>query len=145
MKKATLALLCALAAMFCMGTAQAVQPFASSSSTSGLDDERPNQALVEEFAKCSAFNTIAAKCARNNSREQGGNAAAQYEDTAKRFRKGGYMLAGQGFTMQRIQFHETAMRRNAGSACEGYPKLEQQYRKRCDGTFKHLPRKLQAQ
>ena len=142
MKKATLALLLALAALCCAKQAHAVHSN-ESGSTTGWGDDTVSRALAEEFAKCSAFSDIAAECVKNGAREQRETLAARYRDIAKRFYKGSYMLVGQDFTQSRIRFHDTAMRRNAGKACEGFPKLEQQYRKRCDDTFKRLPRKLQ--
>jgi hypothetical protein len=128
---------------------------AVSSGVSGLGDDTVHQALAEEFVKCSAFCGIAADCAQKNARKQsekspvkrGQNekepSAAKDEDLAKRFYKGSYMLAGQDFTQRRIRFHDTDMRRRGGNACEGFPKLEQQYRKLCDDTFRRLPRTLQ--
>ncbi|MDR0238755.1 MAG: hypothetical protein LBI88_00820 [Deltaproteobacteria bacterium] len=142
MKKATLALLFALTALSCAAHAHAAHSN-ESGSTTGLGDDSISRSLAEEFAKCSAFSDIAAGCVRNGTQEQREKIAARYEDVAKRFYKGSYMLAGQDFTRQRIRFHATSVRRNAGNACEGFPKLEQQYRKRCDDTFKRLPRNLQ--
>ena len=136
MKKALLALLCACVAAHGAENVQAAP--ADSGSTTGWTDDTVNQSLAEEFARCSAFSSIAAGCAKKDAQAQKG-----YEDAAKRFYKGSYMLAGQDFTRKRIQHHDTALRRNAGNACEGFPKLEQQYKKRCDNTAKRLPRKLQ--
>jgi hypothetical protein len=141
MKKAILILLCALATAHCAENAQAAM--SDSGSTTGWGDESVSRALAEEFARCSAFNDVAAVCAKKGTGEHRAKAAAQHEDAAKRFYKGGYTLAGQDFTRQRIRFHDTAMRRNAGNACEGFPKLEQQHRKRCDDTYKRLPRSRQ--
>jgi len=143
MKKATLALLFALAALYCAGNAHAAHPLDSSATSGGLGDDAASRALAEEFAKCSAFSDIAAGCVKNSKQEDRENIAARYGDVAKRFYRGSYMLVGPDFTRQRIRFHGTAMRRSAGNACEGLPKLDQQYRKRCDDTFKRLPRKLQ--
>jgi len=140
MKKAILALWFVFAAMCTPAFSSSI---GDSGSTTGLGDDTVSHALAEEFAKCSAFSDLAAGCTKKNAREQHEKVAAKYEDAAKRFYKGSYMLAGQDFTRKRIQSHDTAMRRNAGNACEGFPKLEQQYRKRCDDTFKRLPRKLQ--
>jgi hypothetical protein len=137
MKKAILTLLAVFVAAHCVHAAPG-----ASGSTTGWTDDAVNRSLAEEFARCSAFNSIAAGCAPKGAQEKRENAAA-YEDAAKRFYKGSYMLAGQEFTRKRIQFHDTALRRNAGNACEGFPKLEQQYRKRCDDTAKRLPRSLQ--
>jgi len=142
MKKATLALLFALAALYCAGNAHAAHP-TESGSTGSWGDNAVSQALAEEFAKCSAFNDVAAGCVKKSTQENREQSAARYGDVAKRFYKGSYTLAGQDFTQTRIRFHDTAMRRNAGNACEGFSKLEQQYRKRCDDTFKRLPRGLQ--
>jgi hypothetical protein len=142
MKKAILALLCVCAVAHCAENVHA-EPSASGSTT-GWSDESVNQALAENFAKCSAFNGIAAGCAKKGAQAKPDNAeAARYEDAAKRFYKGSYLLAGQEFTRKRIQYHDTALRRSAGNLCEGFPKLEQQYRKRCEDTAKRLPRKLQ--
>ena len=118
---------------------------AVSSGVSGLGDDSVNQALAEEFARCSAFCGIAADCAQKSSRQQSEkeHAAATQADLARRFYKGAYALAGQDFTRKRIRFHDTIMRRNAGNACEAFPKLEHQHRKRCDDIFKRLPRTLQ--
>jgi hypothetical protein len=140
MKKAILTLLCAFALAHCAGNALAAP--GDSGSTTGWQDDSVNQSLAEEFAKCSAFNDIAAGCVKKTARKDPEKAAAQHEDIAKRFYRGSYMLAGQDFCRKRIRFHDTAMRRNAGSTCEGFSKLEQQYRKRCDDTFKRLPRTL---
>jgi hypothetical protein len=143
MKKAILTLLCLFAVMCCAEKAQTAPAFSSSASTSGWGDETATRALAEEFAKCSAFNDIAAGCVKNATQAQQEKVTARYEDVAKRFYKGSYMLVGQDFTRQRIRFHDTSMRRSAGNACEGFSKLEQQYRKRCDDAFKRLPHKLQ--
>ena len=140
--KKVFALLFAFVALSCASHAHAARPL-DSGATTGLGDDSISQSLAEEFAKCSAFSEIAAGCVRNSSQEQREKTAARYEDVAKRFYKGSYMLAGQDFTRTRIRYHDTSMRRSAGNACEGFPKLEQQYRKRCDDTFKRLPRKLQ--
>ena len=141
MKKAILTLLFVFALAHCLGNALAA-PNDSGATTSWQDDS-VNQSLAEEFAKCSAFNGIAAGCLKKNSQQHPENAAAQHEDIAKRFYRGSYMLAGQDFSQKRVRFHDTAIRRSAGSACEGFSKLEQQYRKRCDDAFKRLPRTLQ--
>ncbi|MCL1985051.1 MAG: hypothetical protein FWG59_01190 [Betaproteobacteria bacterium] len=135
------ALLVAFALAYCALDAHA----AVSSGVSGLGDERVNQALAEEFAKCSAFCGLAADCAKKDPRKQPDkeHAVAKQADLAKRFYKGGYMLAGQDFTQRRIRFYDTNMRHNAGNACEAFPKLEQQYRKHCDNIFRRLPRTLQ--
>ena len=140
MKKAILTLLCVFATVYCAGNAHAVP--GDSGSTTGWTDESANQALAEDFAKCAAFNGIAAGCAGKGAQAHA-NAASGYEDAAKRFYKGSYMLAGQDYTRRRIQFHDTSMRRGVGKACEGFPRLEQQYRKRCGDTAKRLPRSLQ--
>ena len=141
MKKTLLALLCACVAAH--GTENVQAAPADSGSTTGWTDDTVNQSLAEEFAKCSAFSGIAAGCAGKGAQAQRDNAAAAgYEDAAKRFYKGSYLLAGQEFTRGRIQYHDVALRRSTGNACEGFPKLEQQYRKRCDDTAKRLPRKL---
>jgi hypothetical protein len=140
MKKAILILVCALVATHYAGNAVA---YSDAGTASGWADERVNQSLAEEFIRCSSFNGIAAACAKKSGGEQQEKAAARHEDRAKRFYKGSYHLAGQEFSQKRLHFHDTAMRRNAGSACEGYPKLEQQYLKRCDDTYKRLPRKVQ--
>ncbi|MCL2122759.1 MAG: hypothetical protein FWH34_01580 [Desulfovibrionaceae bacterium] len=142
MKKATLALMFALTALYCAENALAAFPL-ESGSTSGWGDDSVNRTLAEEFAKCSAFNDIAAGCAKNSRQEHREKIAARYADIAKRFYKGGHMLVGQDFMQNRIRFHDTAMRRSAGNACEEFPKLEQQHGKRCDDFFKRLPRKLQ--
>jgi hypothetical protein len=141
MKKAILVLVFVCIAAQCADRAQGA--FSSGGSTGGVGDDSVNRSLAEEFAKCSAFNDIAAECAKKSAREEDKKAAAQHENLAKRFYRGGYMLSGQDFTSRRIGFHATAMRRNAGKNCEGFPKLEQQYRKRCDDTYRRLPRKLQ--
>jgi hypothetical protein len=141
MKKAILSLLFAFAVAHCAENAQAAP--GDSGSTTGWQDNSVNQSLAEEFAKCSAFNVIAAECVKKNAQKYSENVAARHEDNAKRFYRGGYMLAGQDFTQKRLQFHDTSMRRSAGSMCEGFSKLEQQYRRRCDDTFKRLPRTLQ--
>ena len=141
MKKATLVLVFAFAALYCAANAHAAP--IDSGSTTGWGDDAVSRALAEEFVKCSAFSDIAAGCVKNSTQEHHEKIAAQYGENAKRFYKGSYMLVGQDFTQNRIRFHNTAMRRNAGNACEGFPTLEQQYRKRCDDTFKRLPRKLQ--
>ena len=141
MKKAILTLLFVFAVAYCAKNAHAAPT--DSGSTTGWTDDSINRSLAEEFARCSAYNSIAAGCAKKDTQAPRKNAAAGYEDAAKRFYKGSYMLAGQEFTRKRIQSHDTAMRRNAGNACEGFPKLEQQYQKRCDNTAKRLPRKLQ--
>ena len=141
MKKAILILLLVCAAAHCAENAPAAP--SDSGSTTGWTDDSVNQSLAEEFAKCSAFNSIAAGCAGKRAQAQPDNAAAGHEKTAKRFYKGSYMLAGQEFTRRRIQYHDTAQRRTAGIACEGFSKLERQYRQRCDDTARRLPRKLQ--
>jgi len=140
MKKAILTLLFVFA-LDHAGNALAMP--GDSGSTTGWQDNSVNQSLAEEFAKCSAFNGIAAECVKKNAQKHPENAATHNEDIAKRFYRGSYMLAGQDFSQKRIQFHDTAMRRSAGSACEGFYKLEQQYQKRCADTFKRLPRTLQ--
>ena len=142
MQKIVLALLFVFAALYCADTAHAAHSL-DSGSTSGWGDNTVNQALAEEFAKCSAFSSTAAVCAKNGAREHHAEIAARYEDLAKRFYKGSYMLAGQDFTQKRVHYHDTSMRRSAGNACGDFPKLEQQYRKRCEDTFKRLPHKLQ--
>ena len=139
MKKAILALLftfvaaysaeCAHAALFEAGT--------------GWGGDGGNQSLAEEFARCSVFSEIAATCAKNGTREEQEQAAAKYKNAARIFYQGGHMIAGQEFMQSRRQFHDAAMRRNTGAACEGFPALEQQYRKRCDDNARRLPRKLQ--
>ena len=142
MKKAILALLLVCAVAHCAENVHAAP--SDSGATTGWTDDSVSQALAENFARCSAFNGIAAGCARKGAQAKTDNAAAAgYEDAAKRFYKGSYLLAGQEFTRKRIQYHDAALRRNAGNACEGFPKLEQQYRKRCEDTAKRLPRKLQ--
>jgi hypothetical protein len=142
MKETILTLLFVLALAYCAGTGLASPT--DSGSTTGWQDNSVNQALAEDFAKCSAFYSIAADCVKKNARKDPENAAAQHEDTATRFYRGSYMLAGQDFSQKRLRFHDTAMRRSVGGACEGFPQLEQQYRKRCDGVFKRLPRTLQT-
>ena len=137
MQKAILALWCVFVA------AHAHAAPIDSGSTTGWTDDTVTQSLAEEFAKCSVFNSIAAGCAKKGTREQREKVAAQHEDVAKRFYRGGMMLSGQEFTQKQVQFHETSMRRSAGSECAGFPKLEQQYQTRCDTAFKRLPRKLQ--
>ena len=97
------------------------------------------QSLAEEFARCSAFNEIAAACAQNGTREQQ-EQAAKYQNAAKSFYRGGHRLAGQEFMRNRRQVHDTAMRRRAGATCEGFPALEQQHQKRCDDNAGRLPR-----
>ena len=141
MKKAIFVLLFAFTLAHCAENAHTAP--SDSGSTTGWQDNTVNQSLAEEFVKCSAFNDIAAECAKKNPQEDPQKTAAKYEDIAKRFYRGSYMLAGQNFTRKRIQVHESSMRRNAGDACEGFPKLEQQHLKRCDNTFKRLPRTLQ--
>jgi hypothetical protein len=141
MKKAILTLLLVFGAAHCAANVHAAP--GDSGSTTGWTNDAVNQSLAEEFARCSAFSGIAAECAKKDTQEQRKNAAAGYEDAAKRFYKGSYMLAGQEFTRKRIRHHDTALRRNAGNACEGFPKLEQQYQKRCDNSAKRLPRSLQ--
>jgi hypothetical protein len=136
MKKAILALLFVCVAAHCANNAHAAM--GDTGSTNGWPDDRINQALADEFAKCSAFSAIAAGCAGKNTQAQ-----REDEDAAKRFYKGCYMLAGQAFTNKRMRHHDTALRRSAGNACEGFPKLEQQYRKHCATTAKRLPRKAQ--
>ena len=143
MRKAILALVFVLAVVCCAEHAHASPSISSSGSTTGWGDDSVNQSLAEEFAKCAAFNDIAAQCVKLGAREQDKKIAARHEDLAKRFYKGTYLLAGQDFTRTRIQFHNTSMRRNAGHSCADFPKLEQQHRTRCDDTFKRLPRKLQ--
>jgi hypothetical protein len=140
MKNAVLALLFALVAAYCAGDAHAS---ADSGRASGWRDETVNQSLAEEFARCSAFNGVAAVCARKGTREQRDKAAPRHEERAKSFYKGSYLLAGQEFSQKRLQFHDAAMRRNAGATCEGFPKLEEQYHKRCEDTYRRLPRKVQ--
>jgi hypothetical protein len=142
MKKATLALLLALAALCCAENAHTAHSN-ESGSTSGWSDDSVSRALAEEFVKCSIFSSIAAECAKDGAQEHHEKKAARYKDIAQRFYKGSQMLSGQDFTQKSSRFHDTAMRRSVGKACEGFPKLEQQYRKRCDDTFKRLPRKLQ--
>ena len=142
MKKATLVLLLALAVLYCAGNAHAAYS-GETGSTTGWGDDPVNRALAEEFAKCSAFSGIAAECVNKSTQERREESATKYGDVAKRFYRGSYMLVGQDFTQESVRVHDTAMRRSAGNACEGFPKLEQQYRKRCDDTFKRLPRKLQ--
>ena len=143
MKNAILALLFALTALCCAKNAHASPTVSSSGSTTGWGDDSVNQSLAEEFARCAAFNDIAAQCVKLGARAQDKKIAAKHEDLAKRFYKGTYLLAGPDFTRQRIQFHNTGMRRNTGHACEDFPKLDQQHRTRCDDTFKRLPRNLQ--
>ena len=143
MKKTILTLLFVCALAHCPETGLAA--IGGAGSTPGFwQDNSVNQALAEDFAKCSAFNSVAAGCVKKRAGKQPENAAAHHEDIAKRFYRGGYMLAGQEYAQKRLRFHDTAMRRSAGSACEGFPQLEQQYRKRCDDTFKRLPRTLQS-
>ena len=142
MKKAIPALLLTLAALCCAQNAAADWYPGTSGSTTGVGDDTVNQSLAEEFAKCSVFNDIAARCAKKAARAGHEKLAANHEDLAKRFYKGGYMLSGQDFTQKRIRLHDAAMRRSAGNACEDFPKLDQQYRKRCDDTYKRLPRPL---
>ena len=142
MKKAILALWCVFAAAYCAHPAHAAVP-TDTGSTTGWTDETGTHALAEEFVKCSVFNSLAAGCARSGAGAQREQAAARHEDVAKRFYKGSTMLAGQSFTQQQTQFHEPSLRRRAGSACADFPKLAEQYQKRCDDTFKRLPRKLQ--
>jgi len=142
MKKATLTLLFVFTLAHCAGNTQAAP--GDSGSTTGWRDNSVNQSLAEEFAKCSAFHGIAAGCTKKTAQEHPENVAARHENIAKRFYRGSYMLAGQDFAQQRLRFHDTAMRRSTGSTCEGFPKLEQQYQKRCDDTFKRLPRTLQG-
>lgn len=137
MKKAILALLLTFVAAYSAECAHAALFEAGNVGDGG------NQSLAEEFARCSAFSDLAAACAKNGTREEQEQAAAKYKKAAKIFYQGGYMLAGQEFMQKRRQFHDTAMRRNAGAACEGFPALEQQYRKRCDDNSRRLPRKLQ--
>jgi len=141
-KKAIRALVFAIVVAYCAKNALAGSS-SLSGSTTGLGDDTVSRALAEEFAKCSAFYDIAAECVKKTAPEKHEKAAAQYVDLAKRFYRGSYRLAGQDFTRRRIQFHDTAMRRSAGYGCEAFPKLEQQYRKHCDDTFKRLPRSLQ--
>ncbi|MDR2694762.1 MAG: hypothetical protein LBC79_00070 [Deltaproteobacteria bacterium] len=142
MQKATLALLFAFAAAPCALHAHAAMPN-DIGSTTGWTEETGTHALAEEFAKCSVFNSLAAGCARSGAGAQREQAAARHADLAKRFYRGCAILAGQDFTQKQTQFHDTSMRRRAGSACADFSKLEQQYQKRCDDTFKRLPRKLQ--
>jgi len=142
MKKAILVLWFVLVAVFCAENAHAAKA-AEYSATTGWGDDTVNQILAEEFTKCSAFNGIAAECVKSGPQGQQEKATAGYKDVAKKFYRGSYMLAGQSFTQKRIQVHKTSMRRNAGKMCEGFSKLEQQHRKRCDDTFKRLPRSLQ--
>ena len=136
MKKAILALLFVFVAAHCADNVHAA--IGDTGSTTGWTDDSISQSLASEFAKCSAFSAIAAGCAGKDAQAQ-----REDEDAAKRFYKGSYMLAGQEFTRKSIKRHDTAMRRNAGNACDGFPKLEQQYRKHCVATAKRLPRKLQ--
>ena len=140
MQKAVLALMCV-----CMAALGAENIHAApndAGSTTGWTDDSINQSLAEEFAKCAAFSGIAAGCARKGAQARPDTAAAaEYEEAAKRFYKGSYLLAGQEFTRGRIHSHDTAQRRIAGNACEGFPKLEQQCRKHCDDTAKRLPHK----
>ena len=136
MKKAILALLFVCIAAHSADNAHAAM--GDSGSTTGWTDDSINQALADEFAKCSVFSTIAAGCAGKNTQAQ-----REDEDAAKRLYKGSYMLAGPAFTSKRMRHHDTVLRRNAGNACEGFPKLEQQYRKHCATTAKRLPRKAQ--
>ena len=142
MKKAIPTLVFVFAVVYCAANAHAGSTSASGSTT-GLGDDTVSRSLAEEFVKCSVFNDIAAGCVKKAAPGQHEKTAAHYEDVSKRFYKGSYMLAGQDFTRNRIKFHDTAMRRSAGKGCEGFPKLEQQYRKQCDNTFKRLPRSLQ--
>ena len=141
MKKTIFVLLFAFAAAHYATNAHTAP--SSSGSTTGWQDNTVNQSLAEEFARCAAFNDVAAACARITPQEDPEKSAARYEDTAKRFYRGSFMLAGENFTRKRVQSHEKSMRRNANSACEGFPKLEQQHGTRCDNTFKRLPRSLQ--
>lgn len=141
MKKILLTLVCVFALVHCANNALA-EP-GDSGSTTGWQDNSVNQSLAEEFAKCSAFNGTAAECVKKTAQKPPQNAAARHEDIAKRFYRGSYMLAGQDFAQKRLQVYDTAMRRSAGNTCEGFPKLEQQYKKRCDDSFKRLPRTLQ--
>ena len=142
MKKTILTLLFVFTLAHCAGNGHAT-PGDTGSTTGFWQDNSVNQALAEDFAKCSAFNSVAAVCVNKSARKQPEKAAAHHEDIAKRFYRGSYMLAGQEYSQKRLRFHDTAMRRSAGSACEGFSQLEQQYRKRCDDTFKRLPRTLQ--
>jgi len=142
MKKAILVLWFALVTVYCAESAHAAS-ISASGATTGLGDDSISQMMAEEFAKCSAFSGVAAECVKSGAQAQSEKTAAKYEDVAKKFYRGGYMLAGQSFTQKRIKIHNTSMRRSAGSTCEGFPKLEQQYRKRCDDTFKRLPHSLQ--
>jgi hypothetical protein len=146
MKKASLALLLVPLIVFAVFSCPEHAVGASSAlsgSTTGWQDESVNQALAEEFAKCAAFSEVAAECRKKGAGAQGEKNAAQYEDAGKRFYRGGYLLAGQEFTRKRIRFHETVMRRNSGGGCEEFAKLAQQHDKRCENTFKRLPRSLQ--
>jgi hypothetical protein len=141
MKKAILALLLTFVAAHFTECAHAAR--FESGSTTGLGDGAVNQSLAEEFARCAAFSDIAAACAKSGTREEQEQAATQYKNAAKRFYQGGHRLAGQEFMHRRVQSHDATMRRNAGSACEGFPALEQQHRKRCDDNARRLPRNLQ--
>ncbi|MDR0465736.1 MAG: hypothetical protein LBH94_00085 [Deltaproteobacteria bacterium] len=141
MKIAILVLMFAFVAAHAAGNAHA-SAMSESRTTTGVGDESINRSLAEEFVKCASFNDVAAACARKGTRENREKTAAGHEDLAKRFHKGGHIIAGQEFTNQRRKFHDAAMRRNAGATCEEFPKLEQQHLKRCEDSLKRLPRQL---
>ena len=135
-------------ALLCATGAQASEPGSlrsAGAASSGSTDQPSSHhiAMSEEFAKCSAFHTITAECAKEGKNEEAQKGAAANEELAVKFYHGSRMMVGSGQATRRVTSQITNQKRRIGETCAKLPELDKQFQAQCARLFKLLPRTLQ--